>query len=750
MTSLAPTQDTRVPLNAAQREAVEHFEGPLLVLAGAGSGKTRVLTARIARLIEHHGVAPAHILAVTFTNKAAGEMRSRVAHLLREEPSGMWIGTFHSIGARMLRHEAARVGLTPGFSIYDEDDSLAAVRRIADRLKISAKQFPARVLRAAISDAKNALVLPAEYEHLAKDPLTRAAASVYHELERTLRESNAVDFDDLLVLPVRVLRENAERLAAYRGRFQFVLVDEYQDTNRAQYQFVTLLGGEHGNVSVVGDDDQSIYGWRGADIRNILDFEKDFPNARVVRLEDNYRSLPPILEVANAVIQGNVSRRGKTLRPTLQGGERVTVVGAIDERDEGDWIAEEIETRRAAERGLTRRDIAILYRTNAQSRALEDALRRRAIPYRIVGAVRFYDRREIRDLMAYLKLVANPADDEAFARAVAVPRRGLGDATLDTLATIARNAKTSRLDAARRPELLGELRPAARQALYEFAAMIDRYRARAQDATVDELLREIIEEIRYADLLAAEGPEGAERLENVRELVDGAAEVVVDEGGELGLRPLDHFLQRASLITDVDRDDPTADAVSMMTLHNAKGLEFPVVFVSGLEEGLFPLSRAHDEPDQLEEERRLFYVGITRAERKLYLVHARSRRRNGELMPSIPSTFLAPIPRELLEERATIRLRATGRSVLPSTPSTRRPGTPVRRVSADDVDVSASQLAPRFIKGARVRHPRFGSGTIAEFGGTGRDTKVTVDFDDETIGRKRLVVAYAGLEREND
>jgi DNA helicase-2/ATP-dependent DNA helicase PcrA len=750
MTSIAPTRDTRVPLNAAQREAVEHFEGPLLVLAGAGSGKTRVLTARIARLIEHHGVAPAHILAVTFTNKAAGEMRSRVTRLLGEEPAGMWIGTFHAIGARMLRREAALVGRTPGFTIYDEDDSLGVIRRIMDRQKISAKQFPPRALRAAISDAKNALVFPAEYERLAMDPHAKAAASVYHELEATLRESNAVDFDDLLLLPVRVLRENPTRLAEYRERFQFVLVDEYQDTNRAQYQFVTLLGGEHGNVCVVGDDDQSIYGWRGADIRNILDFEKDFPKARVVRLEENYRSLPPILEVANVVISGNQARRGKTLRPTRTGGERVTVVGALDERDEADWVAEEIGTRLTAERDLTRRDIAILYRTNAQSRALEEALRRRAVPYRIIGAVRFYDRREIRDLMAYLKLVANPADDEAFARAVAVPRRGLGDATLDTLAAIARRAKTSRLDASRREELLGELRPAARQALSDFAAMIDRYRARAQEASVDELLRELIEEIRYADHLLAEGPEGAERLENVRELVAGAAEVVADEGGELGLTPLDHFLQRASLITDVDRDDPNADAVSMMTLHNAKGLEFPIVFISGLEEGLFPLSRAHDEPALLEEERRLFYVGITRAERKLYLVHARSRRRNGEMLPSIPSSFLAPIPREMLEERSTIRLRATGRSVLLPTPSARRPGTPVRRASADDVDDTASQVAPRFIKGARVRHSRFGSGTIAELGGTGRDTKVTIDFDDQTVGRKRLVVAYAGLEREDD
>jgi DNA helicase-2/ATP-dependent DNA helicase PcrA len=750
MTSVAPPRDTTVSLNPAQREAVEHFEGPVLVLAGAGSGKTRVLTARIARLIVHHGVAPAHVLAVTFTNKAAGEMRARVARLLGEEPAGMWIGTFHSIGARMLRREATLVGRTPAFTIYDEDDSLAVIRRIMDRQKISPKLFPPRALRAAISDAKNALVLPAEYERVARDPFAKAAASVYHELEGTLRESNAVDFDDLLLLPVRVLREHPNRLAAYRERFQFVLVDEYQDTNRAQYQLVTLLGGEHGNVCVVGDDDQSIYGWRGADIRNILDFEKDFPHARVVRLEENYRSLPPILDVANVVIAGNQSRRGKTLRPTRSGGERVTVVGSLDERDEAEWIADELGARLTAERDLARRDIAILYRTNAQSRALEEALRRHAIPYRIIGTVRFYDRREIRDLMAYLKLVANPADDEAFARAVAVPRRGLGDATLDTLATIARRAKTSRLEASRREELLGEVRPAARQALHDFAALIDRYRTRAQEASVDELLRELIDEIRYADHLRAEGPEGAERLENVRELVAGAAEVVADEGGELGLTPLDHFLQRASLITDVDRDDPNADAVSMMTLHNAKGLEFPIVFISGLEEGLFPLSRAHDQPEQLEEERRLFYVGITRAERKLYLVHARSRRRNGELLPSIPSSFLAPIPREMLEERSTIRLRATGRSVLLATPSARRPGSPVRRASDDDVDVSASQLAPRFIKGARVRHPRFGSGTIAELGGTGRDTKVTVDFDDESVGRKRLVVAYAGLEREDD
>ncbi|MGI8499125.1 MAG: ATP-dependent helicase [Gemmatimonadaceae bacterium] len=734
-------------LNPAQREAVEHFEGPLLILAGAGSGKTRVLTSRIAWLIEQQGVDPAHILAVTFTNKAAGEMRERVARALGETPAGMWIGTFHSIGARMLRREAAAVGRAAAFTIYDEDDTLSVMRRVMDRLRISTKQWSPRIMRAAISDAKNGLVGPEEYAALAMDPMSKAAAQLYAPFDAALREANAVDFDDLLVLPVRVLLDRRDRLADYRARFQFILVDEYQDTNRAQYKLVTLLGGEHGNVCVVGDDDQSIYGWRGADIRNILDFEKDFPAARVVRLEDNYRSTPQVLDLANVVISANLGRRGKTLRPTREGGERVTVTGCLDERDESEWLAEEIAGRRSAQPELTLRDIAVLYRTNSQSRALEESLRRHGLPYRIIGAVRFYDRREIRDLMSYLKLIANPADDQAFLRAIGVPRRGLGEATLEQLGDVARAAGMSLLDVASRPERLESLRSAARQALADFSSLVHRYRARAVELSVDELLRDLVEEIGYAADLRKE-PDGADRLDNVRELIAGAEETVADEGGELGLTPLDHFLQRASLIADIDRDDPAADAVLLMTLHNAKGLEFPVVFITGLEEGLFPLSRAHDEPEMLEEERRLFYVGITRAERKLYLTHARSRRRNGETMPSIPSSFLATVPPGMLEERATLRLRATGRGVMPQSPSARRPGRPVTRSGfAFDPDEDASQDAPRFVKGERVRHARFGSGTVVELGGTGRDMKVTVDFDDESIGRKRLVVAYAGLQR---
>src|ERR1700682_6282015 len=489
--AIAEATEPLAGLNPAQREAVLHFEGPMLVLAGAGSGKTRVLTTRIARLIEHHGVDPSRILAVTFTNKAAGEMRDRIARLLGEEPKGMWSGTFHAIGARILRSSAKHVGRTSSFTIYDEDDSLGLVKRIMERQGISPKQWSPKVISSLISDAKNALVPPGEYESLAMDPVSRAAAKVYREMETSLRAANAVSFDDLLVLPVEIFRKDEAALARYRGRFQFILVDEYQDTNRAQFQFIKLLGSGHGNVVVVGDDDQSIYGWRGADIRNILDFEKEFATARLVRLEDNYRSTPDILQVANAAITQNVGRKGKPLRATRASGEPVTVVAALDERDEAEWVLEEIKSRRNQEnRGLS--EFAVLYRTNAQSRALEDALRREAIPYRLVGSVRFYDRREIRDLMSYLKLIANPSDEEAFRRAISVPKRGIGDASVDLLAASARESGFTLFEIASRAELQESLRPAARNALAEFSRILDRFVERAKDTSVDVLIQELI------------------------------------------------------------------------------------------------------------------------------------------------------------------------------------------------------------------------------------------------------------------
>jgi DNA helicase-2/ATP-dependent DNA helicase PcrA len=742
-------------LNPAQREAVLHFEGPLLVLAGAGSGKTRVLTTRIARLIEHHGVDPSRILAVTFTNKAAGEMRERITRLLGEEPRGMWSGTFHAIGARILRSAAHHVGRTSSFTIYDEDDSLGLIKRLMEREGIPQKQWSPKVIASLISDAKNALVPAAEYESLAMDPVSRAAAKVYRQMEPALRAANAVSFDDLLVLPVEIFRTDERTLARYRDRFQFILVDEYQDTNRAQFQFIKMLGSAHGNVAVVGDDDQSIYGWRGADIRNILDFEKEFPSSKVVRLEENYRSTPDILGVANVAISQNVGRKGKTLRATRAAGEPVTLMATLDERDEADFVIEEIKTRRNQEnRALS--DFAVLYRTNAQSRALEDALRRDAMPYRLVGSVRFYDRREIRDLMAYLKLIANPADEEAFRRAIAVPKRGIGDTTVDLLAARARELGVPVSEIAAREDLQESLRPAARKALADFSRLIASLRERARDTSVDVLLQELIGEIRYVEYLQAEGPESArDRMENLGALIDGAAETVIDDGGEVGLRPLDHFLQRAMLVAGADALDPTADAVTLMTLHNAKGLEYPVVFLTGLEDGLFPLSQSFDDPPKLEEERRLFYVGITRAEEKLYLSHTEMRRRNGELLPSIKSRFLAEIAAANLDERKSLRVGALGRrsiggrdtSFSGAYPPRRTYEVPSWRRSAPIAEAEASQDEPRYVKGERVKHKLFGEGSIAELSGVGKEVKAVIDFDDESIGRKTIKLAYTTLER---
>ncbi len=776
------TDSTASPLaglNRAQYDAVMHTHGPLLVLAGAGSGKTRVLTTRIARLIEAERVPPHRILAVTFTNKAAGEMRDRIGRLIGGTPQGMWVGTFHAIGARLLRRDAERLGRTSQFTIYDEDDALGVIKRLMEAQRISTKEWAPKGVLGQISDAKNALVTPVEYARLAKDPLSQVVAKIYPLYDETLRAQNAVGFDDLLTLPVQLLQEHPAILAAYRDRFSFILVDEYQDTNKAQYQLVSLLAGSAGNVMVVGDDDQSIYGWRGADIRNILDFEREFPSATVVRLEENYRSTPEILALANAAISPNKERTGKTLRATRASGVRPRRVRALDERDEAEYVADDIADRRG-HRAVELRHVAILYRTNSQSRAFEDAMRKRGWPYRLIGAVRFYDRREIRDLMAYLKLIANPADDEAFRRAISVPRRGLGDATIEVLAATAAAARVSLLQAAGTSAMIAELRPAARAALVEFASVLGALREMASDAAVNELLEALIARIAYIDLLRAEGPEGLDRIDNVRELVSGAAEALADDDGEVGLTPLDRFLQKAMLVAGADALDPTADAVTMMTLHNAKGLEYPLVYLTGLEDGLFPLARAYDDPSKLEEERRLFYVGITRAESMLILSHAETRRRNGETMMSRPSSFLEGLPPELMESATTPRARSQGRSSYGGgggedagawgrsgasqgrwTPREPRPAPQISegafgaitsaRYSAKPTafDDGATDAVP-VLPGARVRHRKFGAGTVAEITGAGRDMKVRIDFDDEEVGRKTLVVAQANLEPEHE
>ena len=731
-------------LNPQQAAAVRHPGGPLLVLAGAGSGKTRVLTARIAYLIQEQGVAPQRIFAVTFTNKAAGEMRSRVATLLGANPKGLWIGTFHSLSARLLRREAAALGFGPNFTIYDQDDSESFIKRLLEQRGLSPKANPPRAIHAVISSAKNHLLLPEELGAQAESPLERAAADIYATLGPALRQANAMDFDDLLLHPLTLFREHPERLAYWQRRFEHVLVDEFQDTNAAQYRLVKLLAAQHTNLCVVGDDDQAIYGWRGADVRHMLSFQQDFPGATLIKLEQNYRSTQVILDAANGVIAENTRRLGKTLFTATPGGEPVTLLAAADERDEAEWLAAEL-VRRSAEADVPYEGMAILYRTNAQSRPLEEAFRFRGIPYRLVGAVSFYERREVKDVLAYLRLIANPADDEAFVRIVNVPRRGIGDASLSQLLRTATQWGRPLLETARAAERIADLRPNVREAFQALARLIDELRARVADADPATALEQVIAAVGYGPYLADEGPEGIERLENVQELIAGAAawaETAVDEGDEGGATSsIERYLTQAALVTSADQGTGDPTGVTLMTVHMAKGLEWPVVTLAGLEDGLFPLARAAAEPGGLEEERRLCYVGLTRAREKLYLSWARTRYRNGRLELSESSRFLEALPPAVVEQRSTT----------PQWDRARHAGGARRGARAPveiEWEAEASQDAPRYIAGERVRHRKFGSGVVRAVSGSGRELKVMVEFDDSEIGTKQLLVAYAGLERE--
>jgi DNA helicase-2/ATP-dependent DNA helicase PcrA len=740
---------TLLALNPSQRAAVEHPGGPLLVLAGAGSGKTRVLTARLAHLIDSMGIPPYAVFATTFTNRAAREMRHRVSGLLGREPAGLWIGTFHSLSARLLRREAPLLGFTPQFTIYDEDDRLALLKRLLEQAGYAPKAFPPRLVQDLISGAKNRLVPPEELAGSAADKLERVAAEMYVALDRALHAANAMDFDDLLLHPLTVFREHPDRLAHYQRRFRAVLVDEFQDTNRAQYLLVRALATGHGNLCVVGDDDQSIYSWRGADVRNMLDFQRDFPTATLVRLEQNYRSTQAILDGANALIAENTRRLGKTLFTARSGGAPILLVATADERDEAEWIVGEFRSRMAEEH-YSPADCAVLYRTNAQSRALEEALRRAGIAYQIIGAISFYARREVRDLVAYLRLVVNPADDEAFLRAVQVPRRGLGWSSLSALQAAAAQWGRSLLATAGIADRLTELRPHAKRGLSEFAALLAELRT-AATVTPAQMLERIIEAIQYEQVLEHEGPEGLERVENVRELLAAAAEWSEEIDADDPGTPLERFLATAALTTSAEQAGGDPEGVTLMTVHTAKGLEWPVVAVAGLEDGLFPLSRALETPEGAEEERRLAYVAITRARDRLVLTWARARRRGGQLLPGLPSRFLDAIPPGVSEERRSSSAflggwRDRGRSERPA-----RDGVPRIAATVATYAVEAeSQDSPRFVKGERVRHRRFGSGVIRGLAGRGRDLKVEVAFDDEEVGTKVLLVAYAGLERDWD
>jgi ATP-dependent DNA helicase UvrD/PcrA len=737
-------------LNAAQQAAVEHPGGPLLVLAGAGSGKTRVLTARIAHLIKTQGVAPQRIFAVTFTNKAAAEMRSRVGTLLGADPRGLWIGTFHSLSARLLRREAPLLGFGPNFTIYDVDDQQSLIRRILEQRGVSPKAYPPRALQGIISGAKNRMLLPEELAAQADTPLARVAADVFQSLGPALKQANAMDFDDLLLHPLALFREHPERLAYWQDRFQHVLVDEFQDTNAAQYLLVKQLARKHANLCVVGDDDQAIYGWRGADVRHMLAFQNDFPGTTLIKLEQNYRSTQIILDTANGVIAENATRLGKTLFTATKGGDPVTLLTAADERDEAEWLAKEF-SRLAADGDIPYEGMAILYRTNAQSRPLEEAFRFRGIPYRLVGAVSFYERREVKDLLAYLRLIANPADDEAFLRVVNVPRRGIGDASLSLLVQAGAAWRKPLLEVARGAARVAELRPNVRDAFTGVAALVDRLRDGAGHADPATLLEVVLTATGYEQYLAEEGAEGIERIENVRELIAGAAawaevqdpQVAADGTGT----PVERYLTQAALVTAVDEEQGTT-GVTLLTAHMAKGLEWSVVALAGLEDGLFPLSRTVTEPGGVEEERRLCYVGLTRAREKLYLSWARTRYRNGRLDLAEPSRFLEAVPPEVLQERST----TPSWDRAPRGPRARRGGgaggAALRAIPEPWMPAEESQDAPRYVQGERVRHRKFGGGVVRAVAGQGKGLKVTVEFDDQDIGTKQLLVAYAGLERD--
>ena len=730
-------------LNDAQRAAVEHPGGPLLVLAGAGSGKTRVLTARIAHLILARGVRADRIFAVTFTNKAAEEMRGRVATLLGADPRGLWIGTFHSLAARLLRREAPLLGFSPSYSIYDSEDSEQLLGRMLEQRDLSAKTYPPRALHSLISAAKNRMISPKVFTRDADSALAKVAADCYQELGRILRQANAMDFDDLLLHPLTLFAAHPDRLAWWQQRFDHVLVDEFQDVNAAQYQIVQRLAARHRNLCVVGDDDQAIYGWRGADVRHMLAFREDFPESIVVKLEQNYRSTQIVLDVANAVIAENVARLGKTLFTERKGGDPAVVCAAADERDEAEWLAGEC-ARLAADHDLPYEGMAVLYRTNAQSRPLEEAFRFRGIPYRLIGAVSFYERREVKDLLAYLRLVANPADDGACSRIVNVPRRGLGDASLHLLGQAGTRWRKPLLEVARAADRVDGLRPNLRDAFREFAALIDRLRESVSAVDPATALETIIAVTGYDQYLAEEGVEGAERLDNVRELVAGAAGwAEVAQAGEEGDGSLiERYLTQASLLGPTDEAVGDPRGVTLLTAHMAKGLEWPVVALAGLEEGLFPLARTAGEPGGLEEERRLCYVGLTRARERLYLSWARTRYRYGRLELSQPSRFLEAVPFHAVQERTT-------------TPAWQRTArtAPARRLvteflDTDDSEAERTQDAPRYVAGERVRHRKFGAGIVRTVSGAGRNLKVTVDFDDPDVGTKNLLAAYAGLERD--
>ncbi len=715
-------------LNPVQLEAVTTTEGPLLIIAGAGSGKTRVLTRRVAYILGKRLAEPANVLAVTFTNKAAGEMKERINALLGANIFALTVSTFHSFCARLLRMEAEVIGFPKNYTIFDEDDAIAMIRNCVDQVGLSRNQFTPNSLRRKISNLKNKMIDAATYAAKASGYFETRTAEVYTLYERRLFECAAMDFDDLLFRSVRLLELDEAVRLRYQERFKYILVDEYQDTNHTQYKLLKLLVGPHQNICVVGDEDQSIYGWRGADISNILNFEHDYPGAKVIKMEQNYRSTEIILQAASSVIANNVDRKGKTLWTESKSGDPIRMFITGTALDEASSIIDEIQKNQPQ---CTLKESVILYRTNAQSRAFEDVLRRRTIPYQIIGGISFYQRKEVKDLVAYLKLLANPKDDISFQRIVNYPRRGLGDSSIEKLTITAREKGKSLLECLSDIEYLPELTSRAQKSLKQFHTLMESFKERKKNLNVADLTQQLIDELGLVNLLIEEDPlTGEGRVENIEEFVAAASEYVTASPEP----NLENFLTEISLYTDADEYKETEDKITLMTLHSAKGLEFDSVYLVGLEEGLFPLSRAIQEPKELEEERRLFYVGATRARKNLYLSWATDRNRFGQ-GSSIPSRFLKELPPALVEVIDSSRRRSgNGVSSQPLTSEI---------ISTPDGPRYEYEDEEAIRPGRIVAHPTFGRGTVVKTEGHGEALRLEIQFTG--IGIKKILAKYAKL-----
>ena len=759
-------------LNEPQREAVYHTDGPLLILAGAGSGKTRVLTHRIAYLIGERGVNAWNILAITFTNKAAEEMRQRVDNLVGFGAESVWVSTFHSACVRILRRFIDRLGYENHFTIYDTDDQKTLIKEVCRKVDVDTKVFKERSLLSAISSAKNEMILPDEFElNAGGDFAKMKIAKVYREYETQMRANNALDFDDLLVKTVQLLQTQPDVLESYQERFRYIMVDEYQDTNTVQFQLVSLLAGKYKNLCVVGDDDQSIYKFRGANIRNILDFEHEFPDAKVIKLEQNYRSTGNILNAANSVIANNRGRKEKSLWTENGEGELIRLRQFDTAFDEADFIGEDIKS--AVRQGGSYNDSAVLYRTNAQSRLLEEKFIAMNIPYKIVGGVNFYARREIKDLLAYLKTIDNGRDDVAVRRIINVPKRGIGLTTINRIQESATERGIGFYEALLAPELIAGVGRSATK-LDSFAALIEYFKTLAEEMSITDLLQEVIEKTGYIESLENEDKEEAKtRKENIDELISKAATYEESCQDKDEKATLSGFLEEVALVADIDSLDEDQEHVVLMTLHSAKGLEFPRVYLAGMEDGLFPgyMSINAGDREELEEERRLCYVGITRAEQELTLTSARRRMVHGETQYNPMSRFVKEIPRELLDTgnkkftqetempaqqntyaraREAFRAQAFAGALCGMTPAKNQgAGKPLTGSQALASLQKGSQLAAGgngplgYEVGDRVRHVKFGEGTVTDIKEGGRDHEVTIEFD--SVGTRKMFAKFAKL-----